>query len=329
MRVGLTYDLQTNPADWRQAEFDPPRTIETLCGALAELGHDVLRVGGAEALLRAGALLRDVDLVLNIAEGSHGRCREAWVPTVLELFDVPSVGSDALALCLGLDKVVTKQLAQASGVATPRWVAIRHPDELPDPLGLRFPVIVKPRDEGSGIGIDPGAVVCDARALKRRVRWLAQQLGPSILIEEFVAFGELTVCLIGNDPPTAYPAIQRPVDPISRLSCHVAQAPDPAWEAPLCLTKELEHRVGSMALTMFEVLGCRDMARVDFRVDEALQPWFLEINPLPSFDPEGSFGLLAACLQTSYANLIGRIIEAARARLERQGKLPTLSGARP
>lgn len=73
-----------------------------------------------------------------------------------------------------------------------------------------------------------------------------------------------------------------------------------------------------MALVMFEALGCSDMARVDLRVDEQGRVSFLEINPLPSFDPEGSFGLLAEHLGLSYSSLIGCILEAAQARLRRR-----------
>jgi len=70
-----------------------------------------------------------------------------------------------------------------------------------------------------------------------------------------------------------------------------------------------------MAVTVFETLSCRDMARVDLRVDEQGTLYFLEINPLPSFDPEGSFGLIAECLGTTYAHLIGQILHAASVRL--------------
>ena len=76
-----------------------------------------------------------------------------------------------------------------------------------------------------------------------------------------------------------------------------------------------------MAITMFQTLGCHDMARVDLRVDEQGSLYFLEINPLPSFDPEGTLGLLAEHQGSTYAQLIGRILTAAVARL--RSSLPT------
>jgi len=315
MRIGLTYDLQTDPADERQAEFDPPATLDAVTGALAELGHEPVRLGGAHELLAHPQRLKGIGLVFNIAEGSAGRCREAWVPTLLEQHGVAYVGSDPLALSLGLDKVMSKRVAVAEGIATPRWVSVEHPSFLPPELPLAFPLIVKPRFEGSGRGIDAGAVVRTRDALAARVAWLFERCGGPLVMEEFIPFGELTVCVIGNDPPAAYPAIQRPLDPATRLSCHVLTPAPSHWECPLTLDAALDGEARRIAVTMFEAVGCRDVARVDLRVDAAGRPYFLEINPLPSFAPDGSLGLLAESLGTTYTELIGRILDAACRRL--------------
>ncbi|MBI1992078.1 MAG: D-alanine--D-alanine ligase [Candidatus Omnitrophica bacterium] len=315
MRIGLTYDLQTNASDQRQAEFDPPATVQAVHEALEGLGHDVVRLGNAHELLAAPHRLDGVELVFNLAEGSHGRCREAWVPTLLELYGVPYVGSDPLALMLGLDKVVSKRLAQASGVATPSWRCVERPEALPAELPCAFPVIVKPRWEGAGRGIDAQAVVRSRVQLEARLRRLFARCPEPMLIEAFIPSGELTVFLIGNDPSAAFPVVQRPLDPATGLSCHVVKPAPEATVNPLVLEPAIERAAQEASLAMFEVIGCRDMARVDFRVDEAGRLWFLEINPLPSFDPEGSLGLLAEYLGTSYAELIGRILDASLLRI--------------
>jgi D-alanine-D-alanine ligase len=315
MHLGLTYDLRTDPADWRQAEYDPVTTVEAVERALASLGHHVTRLGSALDLLRAGpARCCDMDLVFNIAEGGAGRCREAWAPVVLELFRIPYVGSDPLALMIGLDKVMTKRLAASEGLFTPAWVSVDAPGALPRSLPLRYPLIVKPRYEGSGIGVDAEAVVRDWAALEARVRWACERFSQPALIEEFIGRGELTVCVIGNDPPQALPAIQRPLDEASRLSWHVAAGQGRVL-TPLRLDQQLERQAQDAAVTIFRALGCQDMARADFRVDEEGRVFLLEINPLPSFDPEGTMGLLAEHLGRSYADLIGSILQAARQRL--------------
>ncbi len=322
MNIGLTYDLQTDPGDERQAEFDPPATIAALENALHTLGHRVLRLGGAQDLLADPARLHGVELVFNIAEGRHGRCREAWVPMLLEQWGIPCVGSGPSTQALALDKVMSKRLAQASGVATPAFCMIDRLSMCARARELGFPLIIKPRYEGSGVGIDPGAIVHDMTALERRVGWVLERLRQPCLAEQFIPYGELTVLLIGNQAPQALPAIQRALDPVSRLSCHVVGASSAAeWLCPVALTAELDAAAARMAVTMFHALRCRDMARVDLRVDEQGRLYFLEINPLPSCDPTGSLGLLAEYLGVTYAQLVGQVLNAALLRLE----LPTTS----
>ena len=316
MRIGLTYDIQLNPADEKQAEFDPPATLDALQGALETLGHQVVRLGSAHQLLAQPSSVQLVDLVFNIAEGSHGRCREAWVPMLLEQWGVPFIGSGWSAQALGLDKVMSKRLAQASGLPTPSFCVIQEPSQCANALELGFPLIVKPRYEGSGLGISPASVVHDLDSLQKRTAWLLQKFSQPCLVEQFIPFGELTVFLIGNEPPQALPAIQRPIDPESRLSCHVARREDSNhWLSPLDLTPQLDAAACKMAMSVFQALRCRDMARVDFRVDDKGKIYFLEINPLPSFDPEGSLGLLADYLGVTYAQLVGQILNAGLLRL--------------
>ena len=311
MNIGLAFNLQTDPADERQAEFDPPATIQTVTQAIESLGHHVVPLGAAQDILRAPERLRGVELVFNIAEGDEGRCREAQLPILLDLFRIPYVGSDALALCVGLDKVMCKRIARAEGLATPTWITLDHPAALPSSIPVAFPVIIKPRWEGSGRGVDRGAIVNTREELAARAGWLFDRCPGPLLIEEFIDGGELTVCLIGNDPPIAYPAIQRPLDPVSRLSCHVVKLGEGRPMTPLTLDPVLDEEARRIALTMFRALGCRDMARVDLRVDGAGRAQFLEINPLPSFDPQGSFGLLAEYLGMTYSDIIKRILDAA------------------
>ena len=189
MRLGLSYDLQTDPADERQVEFDSPATLSAVRGALEALGHEVVPLGCAEDLLSEPDRLKGVEVVFNLAEGRAGRCREAWVPVLLELHGVPYVGSDSLALALGLDKVVCKRLAASAGVATPRWLSIVDLTRLPETIPLTFPLIVKPRHEGSGRGIGAGAVVFTREALAQRVEWLFERCRQPLVIEEFIGRG--------------------------------------------------------------------------------------------------------------------------------------------
>ena len=325
MRIGLAYDLQTDPHAAAEAEYDPPATIAALTSALRGAGHVVMPLGSASSLLRrltAPGGAPSMDLVFNLAEGRGGRCREAWVPTLLETFGLPYTGSGPDALALALDKVTTKRLCRAHGIPTPWWLSVASADRLPPSGTLPFPLIVKPRHEGSAVGIDAGAIVRDEAALRARVRWVVATYREPALIEAFIDGGEATVCVIGNDPPEALPPILRPIDPATGLAWHAAKraTQDASTAAlPVALTPALETTLQRYAVEVFRLLGCRDVARVDFRIDPQGRVSVLEINPLPNLSPDDSFGLLGESLGIGYDGMIRRILDAALARHHRVG----------
>lgn len=323
-RIGLTYDLKaTAPvyAQVRAAEFDTPETVSAIEQALTSGGDTVVRLGHARQLWHARASLDDVDLVFNIAEGWQGRCREAWVPSVLDLAGRPYVGSAPTTLAAALDKVATKQLLTASGIPTPRFIEVARAAELKSAASLLppFPLIVKPRYEGSGLGIDRQAVVTNPAALAHRVEQMIEQFQEPMVIEAFITGGECTVCLIGNRPPQVFAPFQRALDAASGLSNHVVPDSE-ALTTPLEFSEALEHEVMRLAHRVFEVLRCRDFARVDFRIDAQGQPWVLEINPLPALSEADSFGQLARYLGVPYAQVIQRIVDVAWDRITSQGR---------
>src|SRR6266446_10784306 len=130
MRIGITYDLKADgprradlPDDF-QEEFDSPATIEGIAAVLRGLGHDVIMLGDGRELLER--LLADPpEFVFNIAEGlGVGRSREARVPAVLEMLNIPYTGPDPLTAAVTLDKDCAKRIVQSVGVAVPRGVVI-------------------------------------------------------------------------------------------------------------------------------------------------------------------------------------------------------------
>src|SRR5438270_6368195 len=134
MRIGITFDLKSDapppeglPDDF-QEEFDSPVTIEAIAAVLRGLGHTVEKLGDGRELLQR-LLTEPPEFVFNFAEGQGiGRSREARVPAVLELLDIPYTGSDPLTLAVTLDKDCAKQLVSAHGIKAPRGLVIA-PDE--------------------------------------------------------------------------------------------------------------------------------------------------------------------------------------------------------
>ena len=324
MRVGILYDLfedypwQTGEPGDADAENEPAETLEAISGSLGLLGHEAVALGTSTDLLKRGAPPA-VDVVVNISEGAHSRNREGFGPTLLEMMGIPFVGPDALTLSLSLDKASTKDLAVAAGLETPAYVVYKHVAVLDDAMeSLPFPLMVKPRYEGSAKGITIHSRVEDEAALREEVRRITEEYAQDALVESFVEGAEYTVALAGHEPVETFPVMQRAVEKRSGIGLHAlerrsAMKADWEYELPGELSAELEERLRGDALAIFHKLECRDFARVDFRVDSGGRAWFLEINPLPTFAPDGTFAILAEMMAVPYerflADTLGRAIE--------------------
>ncbi|MHB9155918.1 MAG: D-alanine--D-alanine ligase family protein, partial [Endomicrobiales bacterium] len=189
LRVGFTYDAKADyplgPQDEpdKYAEFDSEATLSEITNSLLSGGYEVVRIGHIHSLLSRLAAGERWDIVFNIAEGIQGRNRESQVPMLLELYDIPYVGSDALTMGLTLDKAVAKMVVAHHGVTTPRFFEVCSEKELAD-FPLAYPVIVKPSEEGTSKGISAESITHDAQQMKARVRWLLQKYSQPALIEE-------------------------------------------------------------------------------------------------------------------------------------------------
>lgn len=322
MRVGIVYDRFGDappppgaPPDW-DAEYEPEETVAAIEGALRRLGHEPVRLGNVPALLdalRRGPL--GVDAAVTIAESYGSRNREAHAPVLLELAGVPALGSDALSLSLSLDKHLTKVVAASAGVAVPEGAVVRSEAEAAS-VDLRFPLFVKPRYEGTAKGIGPSSR-CETR--EALVAEAARQMAlyrQDLVVESFVSGAEFTVGVVGTgDEAEALPVLQRAVERETGIGLHALERhEDPArpfaYDVPGVLTPELEARLQADALAVHRALDCRDVSRSDFRVPEVGPPVFIEINPLPTFAPDGTFAILAELVGEPYeaflAGVLGR-----------------------
>jgi D-alanine-D-alanine ligase len=320
LRFGLVFDLlgthpprPAAPADL-EAEYEPEATVELLEASVRRLGHVPIRLGNPHALLATlgKGELPPLDVALSIAEGYGSRNREAWAPALLEMAGVPCLGSDGLCLSASLDKAWAHRLVAAAGVPVPdpRVVASADLKECGD---WTFPRFVKPRWEGTAKGIGPHSRVDDFAALALAVARIERDYDQPALVERFLPGAEYTVAVVGHAPPRALPALQRALEPTTGIGLHaVERHPEPpgGWRShtPGALDADLERELARLALLAFTALECRDFARADFRLDEAGRPHFLEINPLPTFAPDGSFAILAELAGRAAEDLIAEIL---------------------
>jgi len=319
--VGLTYDLKTDyefkdddPPD-ANAEFDHPSTIDVIAKAIESQGHKVKRIGNVANLIENLDHL-NVDIVFNISEGLLGRNRESQVPILLEMADIPFVGADALTLSLTLDKIMAKKIFIAEGLPTPKFFEVKTPEALIDSDHMKFPLIVKPRFEGSSKGLSDASRVENAEELKKQAEYVINTYKQPALVEEFIRGEEFTVAIVGNDSPEVMPIVQIKIDGRLRLNDKFytfARIASNRLEyiCPARINQDLKEKVSDLALKTYNAVECRDFGRVDFRVDNEGNPYILEINPLPSLSTEDVFMMVAKEVGISYEEMVGRILKGA------------------
>lgn len=326
LNIGLTFDLKSkyklkNKAKDFFAEFDTEGTISSIENALVRNGHNVFRIGSAKDLIKNLPRLK-CDIVFNIAEGVDGRNRESQVPAILEAVGIPYVGSDALTLAISLDKVITKKIFVYHDIPTPDYFVCANEKDIFIPKGLNYPLIVKPRYEGSAKGITPASKVKNIDELRSGIKKTIRTYNQPALVEEFVEGAEFTVGVIGSEPAFVLPVVQRHLEAETNLSSHIFEKCGYnkcrlKYQALVEIDEGLESHLKSVALKAFYAIECRDFARVDFRVggtgsaQRDKKVYALEINPLPSLAADDYFALSTETQGISYDGMINMILQSA------------------
>jgi len=336
MRVGIAFDLKADhaaPADAPDdlyEEFDSPVTVQSIADALRSAGLTVTELGNGKRLL-AALLQSPPDFVFNIAEGvGISRNREARVPAVCEMLGIPYTGSDPLTLAVALDKEMTRRIVADTEVALPKGFVLAKPADSYDGDGselsatlieneLSLPVIAKPVCEGSSKGIRNRCLIDSLEQFGPTVVELWSSYKQAVLVEEFIVGEEVTVGIVGNDPPRVLGAMRvvpnKSTDKfVYSLEVKRNWEELVTYECPPKLPADVLNRIERSALEVYATVGCQDVARIDFRIRDGV-PFFIEINPLPGLNPISSdLILISKAMGVSHSELILRIFNAAVAR---------------
>ena len=323
MRVALAINCadRYSSADVPQdafEEFDSRETVEAISREIASFGHEVETLEADRTFpttLAAGRF----DLVFNLAEGLGGRCRESQVPGVCEMLGIPYSGSDALTMGLTLDKALAKTVVGRS-VPVPAGRVFR-PGQTLDFSGLAFPLMVKPNAEGSSKGIRNSSRVVDEAAATAAVAELFRDYQCAVLVEEFLEGAECTVGLVGTHDPQVIGIMEIvprniPVHAfVYSLETKRDYQNQVEYRTPPTFAAPTRDRIAQLARQAFLELECRDLARIDFRLDRHGVPHFIEANPLPGLSPvKGDLVIMARGNGRDYHTLMGEILDSALTR---------------
>jgi len=254
----------------------------------------------------------------------HGRCGEdGTVQGVCELLGLPYTGSDLLATALCFDKVAAKRLFVTEGIGTPAWRTIpavpADPGEIERAMAsaaseLGYPLVVKPRHGGSTIGL---SIVRQRDGLVPA--WETAAAFGEVLCERFVAGIEVTVGILGDNPPRALPTLEI----VSERPLYDYAAKYTAGQShhviPARLPEEGRRGCQDAALRAHRALGCRDVSRVDVIVDAEGVPWVLEVNAIPGLTELSLLPDAARAAGISFPEVCQGLVDAA---LARSGRAP-------
>ncbi|MCL2163006.1 MAG: ATP-grasp domain-containing protein [Oscillospiraceae bacterium] len=335
LRVGIACNIRTDDSSDAQAEFDEPGTVAAISEALRAGGFEPIVLEASDGFLKKLETEKP-DIVFNIAEGKFGRAREAHIPSILEYFGVPYTGSDATALAVSLDKALTKRVVRSLGIKTPDFFVIQKKNnELPgfhsgyDISDLPYPVIIKPNAEGSSKGISDACVAANPAKLREITKKAAENNRGDLLAEQYIDGREFTVGMLGNgsnlrvfEPMEIVFQKQKGLYKVYSYEVKKNYRTYIAYRCPAELTDYLKAQMVHDAKAVYEAIGCRDFARIDFRISENGKSYLIEVNLLPGLAPEYSdFPMLAEFNGISYNNLICGILHCAlkRYRIEWNG----------
>ncbi|MEZ4814567.1 MAG: ATP-grasp domain-containing protein [Bdellovibrionota bacterium] len=330
LRVGFTYNEKRltpgmDPLTDLEAEFDAPKTLEAIRNAIRKQGHEVIDFE-ATSDLPAKLGSADVDLVFNIAEGLRGRNRESQVPALLDMMGIPYTGSDATTLAVTLDKGLAKKVVAEAGVLTPAaFLMLDAKEKIPSKL--TYPLMAKPVAEGSSKGIYATSVVHSEKELRELVAMLVERYKQPALVETFVGGREFTVALLGEKRPKVLTPMEiifldkGITSPVYSYEYKLDFEKHIRYETSPVFTPKQKTQIETYARKAFMALGCRDVARIDFRMDLEGNPYFLECNPLPGLTPGWSdLCLISEAGGMAYDTLIQEILSPAIRRLKDRRK---------
>lgn len=340
MNLAFCYNVKhTTPSKnitaQKEADFDTPEVIAGIKSALESGGHKVYEVEANEqAYLNFFKLKNDVEIVFNIAEGLRGDTREAQIPAMLDMLDIPYTHASPLTHSISLDKTLTKIVLHSFGIQTPNFQLVKSSDAVLRP-DMKFPLIVKPNAEGSSIGIFNENLVFDELKLYERVQWLLHKFREAVLVEEYIDGREFNVAVLGNTPPRVLPVVEQNFSIFPENMPHFASfeakwlfednLPNPhdAYFCPAPVSENLRKTIEDISLKIFSALNVKDVCRIDMRIDKNENIYVLEVNTLPGLNPSSQeisyLPIAARTAGFSFEGLVNTILNEA---VKRYGLYP-------
>jgi len=269
-----------------------------------------------------------VDFVFNLCNGIEGEYRLSQLPLLLEENGIPYTGSGPVPHKLAYNKIFSAKALEAASIPTPKFFTCTDIEQL-NSMDITYPLLLKPKNEGSSRGIRDDSLVYNFEDLTKKVEHLLTNYDPPALINEYIDGNEFTVGVMGNGrdlmtlPILGIDFSNLPEKFQKFYSFEVKHHYDDYvhFQIPAKVDPAVEQRIKSTAEATFRALGLRDYARIDMRVMNG-KPYVIEVNSLPGLHKEISdLVKMAKVINLTYDELILHIVNAARGRYQNEPKM--------
>lgn len=311
MKVALCFNLNRGRYDY-EAEFDRPITIQVLQNALAR-NYDVYPL---ECTRDVSDFVRHLQklapsTIFNIAEGFVGPAREAFYPALFDQLGLRYAGPDVTNLLMCQNKYLTNRILSARGLPVPRGWLVRDKESLSLALQkVRYPVLLKPNAEGSGLGLSAQELIHDAASLVAKLKKTSARFGSNVLLEEYLTGRDVSAAFLEGHGILGFCQVvcqdgSPMYDYAHKTSKDAAVTIEPVRDLGSLAMRQLK----KMSLAAVQALDLRGYAKIDFRVGEDGGLHILEVNGQVSFHPKGEFMVCAESAGWDMTRLTRYIVE--------------------
>lgn len=316
-KIGIVYNKPRDLTD-EEKELDPrsykqPEIIaKSVEEAFISKGHDVTMIPASLNLLQDVEEAGEIDVIYNCCTGLNNKSEQANIVAMLELMEIPIVGSDSQAHTTALHKGTAKAVFKSAGVpVTPFQVFNTPEDALHD--DLRYPLFVKPDSEGSALGISEKSIVNNEEELRERVKYIIDNFKQPALVEGYLSGREFSVAVLGTENPKTLPIteITFPEDVEAKIQSTEIKADNVVKRVcPANISKKLEKQICKTVLEAYDALDCSEYARVDIKLDDNGNPNVIELNTLPAIEKGYShFSIMAETAGYTMADLVETLVD--------------------
>ncbi|MDH4067221.1 MAG: D-alanine--D-alanine ligase, partial [Acidobacteriota bacterium] len=289
---------------------------------LRKLGHEVRVLGVQYELspIRQSVDEWDPHIVFNLLEEFHSVSEfDQHVVSYLELLQVPHTGCNPRGMTITRDKALSKKIAAYHRIRVPRFATFHRRRRWHRPKDLQFPLIVKSLTEEASLGISQASVVYSDDELRERVAFIHARVGSDAIAEEFIEGRELYVGAFGNERVTVLPAWELLFENLAPGALAIATARvkhNPRYQEERGIFQQqatdlpdgVPERLIRTTRRLYRLLHLTGYARIDYRLREDGELFFLEANPNPEIAPEEEFASAAAAAGIPYPLLLQKIL---------------------